>query len=177
MSPSARYRIVIPVLMLLVVGAALAASSAASPAPDTATVSRLALMSGKDVLRVRGSFGEFAGRVTTIDEHGLDGFRVEPRHDPTGKPPAAALTWEQVTTIDRLGTQSRHYAGVGAIVAGGLLGTLAAIFANGNDDSASQVAAGFMLGASAGIVVGAGAGALIGMNVHAWHPEYPTRSH
>jgi hypothetical protein len=170
-----------PVLALGAIAAFAETTGALTPAtqsdvPDTAVLNRLAPLAGRNVLRVRGAFGEFTGHVAKIDLNGLEGFHPDSRfHD--GGAPVEPLTWSQVTSIERYGTQSRRYAGIGAVVVGVSVGVLTAAAGVLYGNNTHEAAGLFLLGASYGALLGAGAGALVGMNFHQWHPEYPKRGH
>lgn len=105
-------------------------SAAQSNAPGLETLASLAGMAGKDVLRVKGTFGVFTGVVSRVDANGLSGLRPDPRF-PGAAPPAESLAWLQVTSVDRLGTASRRYASIGAAIVGGLAGSLGALIGVG----------------------------------------------
>jgi hypothetical protein len=143
-------------------------------APDLATARRLDEMAAKSVLRVEGTFGEFTGHVSRIDASGLTGLRPDSRLDPGSALPTEPLAWSQVTRVERLGTKSRRYANIGAVlggvVVGSLTATIAAVF--GEDGGSRKLIGGFVFGAFPGALVGGGAGALIGMRASRWELVY-----
>ena len=60
-------------------------------------------------LRIRGTFGEFSGRVTSFDEAGLTGLRPDGRYGPRVTPPPEPLSWSQVERVDRRGSSAGVY--------------------------------------------------------------------
>lgn len=147
------------------------------PAPAAATIDRLRRLSARDVLRVRGSFGEFSGRVAMVQTSGLTGLSADPRLDRGDALPPEPLSWSQVTSIECLGNRSGRFAVFGSVLVAGLVGSLAAgVAASGiglsYGGSDSDVLGAFVLGAGAGAVIGAGLGALAGSPFPAWHRVY-----
>lgn len=126
-----------------------------------------------DVLRVRGSFGEFAGRVDRIDSAGLQGLHPDPRYDVGGSLPDA-IEWSRIATVERRGTSAKRGATVGGLVLGFGVGALTAAIASswngafGSSGSGSDAAGGFLLGGVAGGLVGAGIGAAVGYGIPRW---------
>lgn len=130
-----------------------------------------------DMLRVRGSFGEFTGTVGAIDESGLSQLRPDTKLDPSPASPHEPIAWSEIESVERRGHSAGRGAAIGAIVLGGLAsaagGTIGAAF--GDDDQ--DIVGGLFAGAMIGGPVGALAGALIGRAFPAWHriePESPT---
>ena len=146
-------------------------------APTTAKIEELRRLPAGSVLRVRGPFGEFSGRVTMIQASGLSGLSSAPWLDRGGALPSEPVAWSQVTSIERRGNRSGRFAVYGSVLVAGLAGafagglTASGVGLSGGGDDA-EVFAASAAGAGAGALIGAGLGALVGIPVPAWHRVY-----
>lgn len=128
--------------------------------------------SPREIVRVRGSFGEFTGRILNIATDGRVHVERAPELD-SGLPlPSAPIGWDEISRIERRGTNWRRSAVTGAIVMGALFGSGAA-FIEGvsvehtwrtgrtdRRDNGIAIAEGAVIGAATGACIGAFLGAL-----------------
>ena len=138
-----------------------------------ADLSPLALnVSTRDVLRLRGSFGRFTGRVSNIDARGSVVLERAAGLDPELPVPAEPLTWDEITRVERRGGSSRSLAISAATVVGITTGALAAWVSAAIGNQPRDITGAFVLGSMAGSLAGAGSGALIGAFIPSWHRLY-----
>jgi hypothetical protein len=125
-----------------------------------------------DVLRVRGSFGEFTGRASNVDHDGFSGLARDERHDMAFKVPEEPLRWSQIASIERRGNSAGRYAGFGALIGAGVLSVVGATVSAGFNSENEDILGAALAGGAVGGLAGAGVGALIGQGVERWHPVY-----
>ena len=188
--------VAVPSLLSVVLGLALAATSAraATPASDfgvrpltftTAALNAKApegtprctspdcvrrLLDAGAFVRITGEFGSFTGKVARWEPDSLAGFTSGP--DSTGPAPAAALSWTQVQRVDqrfdRAGTSAVWGAVIGAAVGVGLPLAIYAL----QDNTSDMAAVGVVGVGISGALVGAFIGGVIGAGSYHWQPIY-----
>ena len=127
--------------------------------------------SESDVLRLRGSFGEFTGKASHIGPDGFSGLVRDPQ-DMAFKPPQEPISWSRVSSVERRGSAAGRYAGIGALIGAGIVGTLAGSVSAGLGSDDKDILGAVLAGAGVGGLAGAGAGAAIGSGVPKWHLVY-----
>ncbi len=134
-------------------------------------------LSSRQVVRVRGSFGEFTGRVLNIAPDGRVHLDRVPELDSDLPPPSGPIEWVEINRIERRGSSLRRGAAAGAIVAGTLFGSLAALFEGVRTDDywrtgrvdRRESGKAFAVGALVGAATGATIGGLLGALTPRWH--------
>lgn len=128
--------------------------------------------SESDLLRLRGTFGEFTGRASRIDALGFSGLARDAKEDLAFEVPPEPIGWNQISSIERRGNAAGHYAKIGVAIGAGILGTLAGVASAGFGNDERDVLGAVMIGGSIGGLAGAGVGAVIGSGVERWQPIY-----
>jgi hypothetical protein len=150
---------------------------AAPDAPMPAAAALLQDDAGRTVLRIRGSFGEVAGRAAVIDAQGIAGIEPDPRFDSGGALPEQPLRWEEITQVERLDVATRRYAWTGGAIGAAVFATLGGFIAGSSVGLSSggdsrDVLGGMAVGAGLGGAVGALMGGMLGSRVQTWDHVY-----
>ncbi len=132
-------------------------------------------LSPRQIVRLRGSFGEYTGRVSSVTSNGRVTLNRVPEFDSALPISSGPIAWDDISRIERRGTSWRRSAVTGAIVLGLLSGSMAA-FVEGvtmdysySRDGRRDGGDAFWEGALAGAGTGAGLGAIFGALTPRWH--------
>ena len=127
-----------------------------------------AWLSPRQIVRVRGSFGEVTGRVGNVAPDGRVRLDRVPELDSNLPLPRSPMEWDEISRIERRGNNWRRGAASGSIVTGLLFGSGAAFIEGvridyrpgGRRDSGEAFASGALIGTCTGAAIGAALGAL-----------------
>ena len=121
---------------------------------------------------VRATFGQFVGRVGSIESDGLAELRPEGSQDVTL--PMEPIPWSQISSIERRGRHTLRGALIGGAIIGGFGAGLGALWGSLGD--AGSIAQGTLYGSALGGAVGALAGTILGAPFKGWHRVYSAPS-
>jgi len=131
-----------------------------------------------DLLRLRGTFGEFVGSAATVDPSGFSGLTRDEGLDLESRVPVEPIAWSNVVSVERRVGSSCRYAVIGALV-GGILGAFVGgvsagggdyvLSSDGYDDSVETAV---VKGASVMGCVGGVIGAMFGSGIPRWELVY-----
>ena len=127
----------------------------------------------RQLLRVRGSFGQFVGRVGSVSDEGLAELRADAA-DGRLPTPVEPIGWDQITGVEQRGLAMKRGAVIGA-VSGAAYGAFVMAMIVGltpKRDRHGSLTTAVALGGVAGAMPGAALGALAGSLFRQWHPIY-----